>query len=739
VSFISELRRRKVFRFGGIYVVGAWLVFQIADVFFPAWGVPDTALRYLLYAAVACFPVALVFSWFYDISTGGITRTLPVKGSESADFSLKRSDYLVLAGLFVVAGAILYNSFGRVVESAGEAPETVIATDKPTNSIAVLPFDNLDPDPDTGYFSDGVSEEILHRLSATQALKVIGRQSSFAFGGTDMGLDRISDILGVRYLLGGSIRRAGEQVRLTARLVNDSGYQLWSESFDGELTDIFAFQDEIAEQVASEITRQVVVLESPKSARTTESAEAYRQYLIGREYFHARTFGWQNRAAEAYRRSIETDPEFALPYTGLAIAIKMGASIEDPDSRWDRINGLIDKAMELHPDLPEGWMARGLTNTQQPGWDLEEDIEQLKRAIKLGPGLSTAYNFLAVALGWSGRPEESQQVLEKGLEVDPLNPALLINYADTVLASGDFAGWKGHLLNLLDLPEPPWRAYRILSNRHREYGLLAEALEWDKQLLLQSGKQSDFQLIDLALTYERLGMRDKADSWLDFLKQHKPEEPLDEYLELLLMLYRGDSAALQVMQDWGNSPDKPKLAVPGSPGAWLAAQVMIAGGDYVGGIALLETMVDLSAPLEVGNLDSEEFLRAHWLILAYRAVDQPAKAEAVLAYTERMLELLKVRVFWVEHPLSLMMPVLGHVVAEDLGSAATSLRVAVDGGWRDYYLEVNSPVWRGAWHSKEFAPMVADMLADLERQRAEVEATEAEHDFRAEFESLIAK
>ena len=115
MKFWQDLRRRRVFRLAGLYIVGAWLVFQIADVFFPAWGVPDSALRFLLYAAVLCFPIALVFSWFYDITASGISRTRPAGEHEPVDFALRRTDYLVLAGLLIVAGAVVLNSLDRIL------------------------------------------------------------------------------------------------------------------------------------------------------------------------------------------------------------------------------------------------------------------------------------------------------------------------------------------------------------------------------------------------------------------------------------------------------------------------------------------------------------------------------------------------------------------------------------------------------------------------------------------------
>ena len=164
MGFWQELRRRRVYRMAGFYVVGAWLVIQVADVFFPAWGLPDAALRSLIVATILCFPIALVFSWTFDISTSGIVKTEPADPGEVFDNSLKRTDYFVLVALLAIGAAIVFGSLQKIVEEV-DGVVAVATVEKIANSIAILPFANLDSNPDTGYFSDGVSEEILHRLS----------------------------------------------------------------------------------------------------------------------------------------------------------------------------------------------------------------------------------------------------------------------------------------------------------------------------------------------------------------------------------------------------------------------------------------------------------------------------------------------------------------------------------------------------------------------------------------------
>ena len=292
MGFWQELRRRHVYRMAGFYIVGAWLIIQVADVFFPAWGLPETAVRFLIIATMLCFPIALVFSWIFDISTAGIVKTEPAESGESFDSSLKRTDYIVLVALLSIGAAIVFGSLQNIVE---EVDDAVAAAEKIDNSVAILPFVNLDTNPDTGYFSDGITEEILHRLSSLKALHILSRTSSFAFRNSNEGPARISEILGVRYLLHGSVRRDNNFVRVTARLIDDTGYQVWSETFDRELEGIFAIQSEIANTVARHIEREIVPLVEQPAGRTTKNMEAFDAYLVGRAFVNARTRGWQTK------------------------------------------------------------------------------------------------------------------------------------------------------------------------------------------------------------------------------------------------------------------------------------------------------------------------------------------------------------------------------------------------------------------------------------------------------------
>ena len=457
MGYWQELRRRRVYRMAGFYVVGAWLVIQVADVFFPAWGIPEPALRFLIVATILCFPIALIFSWAFDITTSGIVRTEPADPGKVFDNSLKRTDYVVLAALLSIGAAIVLGSMQKIVEELDDV--VVAASEKIENSVAVMPFVNLDTNPDTGYFSDGIAEEILHRLSSLKGLHILSQNSSFAFRNSNETPSRISEILGVRYLLQGSVRRDSGNVRVTARLIDDTGYQVWSESFDRELEGIFAIQTEIASTVASRIGRQILPPEELSAGRKTTNMAAYNAYLVGRAFVRARTPGWATKAIAAFEEAIRLDENFAPPYAGLAVAL----SINNPE--WlairESIVSAAQKAIDLDPELAEGHAALGLTMSilaehypDDRQINLERAERSLRQALELDQSLSDAYNWLYNTLREQGRIEDADVVLEQGLLIDPLHPVMSYNMAWELRTHGDYDRAEQILLRLVDLPEP---------------------------------------------------------------------------------------------------------------------------------------------------------------------------------------------------------------------------------------------------------------------------------------------
>jgi len=260
-GLLAEAHRRRVFRTAGLYLVGAWIVLQGADVVFPGFGIPDGAIRGLVWAVFAGFPVALLVGWLYDIGADGIRRTSPRPDGDS--LPLRRSDFAILGGcgsflIALIVGGIVFES-PRSAESTGGVASAEMAA---SEALAVLPF-NAESD-DERFFAEGIAEEVLDRLQRSSTLPVLGRQSSFAFRDSELGTASVARHLGAGFLVQGSVRRSGDRLMIRAELVDATGVRLWGEFFERAVADLVAVEDEIADAVAGALG---VVRTAPRARR----------------------------------------------------------------------------------------------------------------------------------------------------------------------------------------------------------------------------------------------------------------------------------------------------------------------------------------------------------------------------------------------------------------------------------------------------------------------------------------
>jgi TolB-like protein/Flp pilus assembly protein TadD len=731
----------------GFYVVGAWLIMQVADVLFPAWGLPETTLRFLVFAAILCFPIALVFSWIFDITTSGIVRTEPADPGETFDNSLKRTDYLILAALLAMGAAIVFGSLQKIAE---EVDDAVAAVEKIANSVAVLPFVNLDTNPDTGYFSDGVTEEILHRLSSLKALHILSRTSSFAFRNSNEGPARISEILGVRYLLHGSVRRDNNFVRVTARLIDDTGYQVWSETFDRKLEGIFAIQSEIASTVASRIEREVIPAAELPAGRTTTNMEAYDTYLAGRAFVNTRIIGWQEKAIAAFEEAIRLDENYAPPYAGLAVALELGGRIDgnlDRAAARESAVRAAETAIGLDSELAEGHAALGLLLLDDKVLlgDTETKAERaersLRRALDLDPSLAIAYAWLSRALLKQGRYEEAHAVQEQGLLVDPLNPIWSADIASWLTELGERERERAEriLLRLVYLPARPAHAYVVLWWHYFTTGQFDKTLHWAKDniraYVAAEGPHSRHAGY-LAWDYERLGLTEDADYWMADAMVHTPQPEDKFYYKGWQLRIRGDLTGVQV------EIDKLQTAlgtdIDGLQGihAAMYAAANISVANFDAGIDVFENAFDsesLPVVYDMGIFQGLGF--SHVLAYAYQQVGRDDEADVLL---NRLHEQLNTYV--VEENIDF--GPLHHVRAQNFGlrgdfdAAADALEAAIKAGWSRYIWVMNDPTWAKMIVNPRIARMLDDVKVELERQRAVVQQADAEHDFRAEYAAM---
>ncbi len=732
----QELRRRRVFRLAGLYIVGAWLAVQVADIVLPAWAVPETAMRYLIIAATLCFPIALVFAWFYDITTGGIVRTQAAGETETVVARLKRSDYAILAALLFIAGTILVGSIERIVHTTDDTLDVAAPDERPANSLAVLPFENLDPNPDTEYFSNGISEEILHKLSSVRALKVLGRTSSFAFGSSDQGPRRISEILGVRYLLSGTVRREADQVRITARLLDDAGFQLWSASFDGALESIFDLQSSIATEVASQITSELV--EPAGGGSKTDNMEAYRYYLVGNEYFNKRPPNWQEKAEEAFRAAIAADPDYAPSYVGLARAMAIASGPRNFVTKLGQIDSAIAKALDLDPNLAGAYATRGITRTYSPVEDLDAAIRDLEHAVELDPNDPMVLSWMATTYLAAGRFDESMATQDRGLGIDPFNVPLVLNTSEKFLSVGDIDGAIEHVSRLLLLPEPPGSVYRVLSGYHELKRDFPGAVKWIKGSIRKFGPTDSFGIGQLSYLYDLLAARDEADYWFARYEEaqtnplmllfHQTERyvELGEIEEAARFLQRFEERQGFNMEEY--PPDYETVF----------AEYYVAVGRPDIGVAQLEQQFGKDGnETDPESTDVGTLFMLYALADGYEQLGMHERAAATRARGAEISDRLGDDKNLDADRDALFARAFVHGMNRNAREGAALLDEAIDAGFGRYLWLTANLMTGKAFRAPEFADPVQKLERIIAAQREVVAAQDAQNDFRAEFERML--
>jgi TolB-like protein/Tfp pilus assembly protein PilF len=709
-GIVHELRRRHTFRTGGLYIVGAWLVMQVADVFFPVWGLPDAAINVLLATAILAFPIALVFGWFFDITADGIVRT-PQAGSDDRQtpLPLQRRDYVLLGALVLIAAYIVYDGVQDIVQAPRVAeteqfPEQALP-DRTDNSIAVLPFANTSNDPDNEAFCDGVSEEILHKLSLYDELRVIGRTSSFAFKGSDYRIPRIAALLGVRYVLQGSVRRDGNKLRVLASLVDETGAQKWSDSFDRELESVFEIQAEIADVVAATVVPKIIPVQHEDYE---PDPAAYQQYLIGRDMLWKRDL----RAADALEAATELDPNFAAAHAELAVALL----IRSPP--YDRAKTALETALALEPGLPRALAARGLLLWGQSPPDPAGAERVFREALARNPSDVDALNWLSILMREQGNVEESLTLMERAARIDPLHGVVVSNLALKYIRRGDHDRAEAMLLRMLEVPTPSRGAFDALRILYLNTGRLAEMNTMAKRQAAQTGTILG---ADLAWSYAVLGLWDSAAYWANLLRKDFPDIGTIAIGWSLLASWQGKYD--EAVQRYPRDTDSP-------PFPYIHGEMQALAGDFDGAVATL-------APLRQqakGDYGHQQVSSFHALAWVYLETGREQEALSILEEIERQFA---------------QYAAMGQLhVSEDLfyhaqnallrgnrTEALDRLEKAIDAGWRKSAIRRHDPRWAALKDDPRYIELMQRVEEDVERQRAEVERIDAEEDFIALFEA----
>jgi len=426
LSIYTELSRRNVFRVGIAYAVASWVLLQIVDVISPIFELPAWAPKLIFVILAIGLVPALIFAWAFEMTPEGLKKESEVDRSASIVSATGHKLNLVITGFLILAVALLLveRQLRPVVVSE---PDAVIASEEANTekSIAVLPFVNMSSDTEQEFFSDGITEEILNSLASVKNLKVAGRTSSFAFKGQNDDLRRIGDALGVNHILEGSVRKAGAQVRITAQLIQvDNGFHLWSETYDRELTDVFAIQDEIANEILKQLKSKLLAADVVVAQAKRTSPEVYELYLQAKQRIYTRIRPEIETAVNELDEAIQLDGEYAPAFAQRGIAILLlsdqqyGSIPNDESAR--RAKRYFDQALQLDPNLAEGWAGVGLYYINNGSNDTEAAIDALAKALSINPNLIDAGNWLQIALRNEGDVLGSMEIIEELVERDPL-------------------------------------------------------------------------------------------------------------------------------------------------------------------------------------------------------------------------------------------------------------------------------------------------------------------------------
>ena len=447
-------------------------------------------------------------------------------GGPAAYGSRRLAIYALAALLAIAVVALLADRWLRedtpVVDSTPTpqaalpvAVDATEATQPAPPSIAVLPFTNMSSDPEQEYFSDGLSEELLNQLAHLPNLRVIGRTSSFAFKGKNEDLRTIGETLGVNHILEGSVRKAGNRLRIMAQLINPAdGSHLWSETYERNLDDIFAIQEEIAKAVATalEITLGVGELAQDQERLVSSPAvntRAYELYLLGRHYRFQRTILGFEQAIESYKQALQYDSNYAPSYAELADCyMLLGEQGGMPQQEAGQLaSNAIQKALALNDKLADAYSALGLWKSNYE-WNWMESEKAFKKAIDLNPGSADAYRLYGRTLGLIGRFDEAIQLLEKAKELDPLSPTIMAHIGQVFIFARQYKKAEEQLQQALKVHPNHALLLHSIGELYIAQGRYVEAIAPLKQSAEMS--VSDHYKAMLGYAYAKAGQSKEA-------------------------------------------------------------------------------------------------------------------------------------------------------------------------------------------------------------------------------------
>ncbi|EAQ96606.1 tetratricopeptide repeat protein [Congregibacter litoralis] len=716
IKLIRELRQRRVFRGAGYYLLGAWGVLQVGDVIVEPAGLPGWSMTALLYLLILGFPIAMVLSWRYDIGEHGIVRTKSI-GDDTPAEGLRIVDYLLLAGLVAVSGGALYQLLPVAqqvdqaeqaqVESAGPA-----LADLPPNSIAVLPFADISQQRDQEFLGDGISDTVMHVLSQIADLSVTARTSSFAFKGQNRSVTEIASMLAVAHVLEGSVQRAGDKVRIIARLIDARvGTEVWSGYYDRTLDSIFAIQDEIAREVATALTKEVLKTGETQLVDNAyrPDLEAYEKFILGKQQMEQQSRPAAENAKRLFQEAIDIDPNYAMAYVMLANAQYQSAGMQGRQAMILSASELVAEALDLDPQLAEAHgMSALLLSLQKRNAEARAAVD---RAIELRPSYARAYATLASLLYAEADFDGALAQIRKAIELDPQEDSFRLQLARSLWSVSRAEEAVAMVKESIKRNPGNPSNYGYLARWSGQLGDLGRAAYWQHQAALVAGD-------DRALVWRecssllQLWALEKARSCLDgFLENHPDDVEAKQFLAV-------------ATDDVQAGIDNLKPRIEANPNLWYRRYQL---SDWLIAQERWTEVVEILTPASPGLLGEAPKVQDQtvWaavnLATAYRGLGQEEKArvlsEAGLAFIDQRRKLqASGYVSGIEDSHFLML--LGR---ED--EALERLNRSVAAGWRFFSVVIKfHPLYDPVRDDPEFQRAIETLEEDMAEQLAWYEA-----------------
>jgi TolB-like protein/Tfp pilus assembly protein PilF len=740
VSFIKELKRRNVIRVAIAYAVGAWLLAQAADLVLDVMGAPDIILRSLVAILALGFVPAVIFAWAFEITPEGIKKEKDVDRTRS--ITNQTAKKLDIATMALVIGAILLLAVDRMlpeqgvpdVKEKGSDPissQASAAADAPggkldptplTRSIAVLPFVDMSPAKDNEYFTDGLTEELLNILAQIKSLQVAGRTSSFAFKGKTEDLREIGEKLNVNTLLEGSVRKDDQRqkIRVTVQLINVAdGYHIWSDTYDRDLEDIFAIQEDIARQVADALKINLLGEEATEIAEHSRTGmSAYDLYLKGLQSLNLYTFDSLREAEKLFGESLAIDPDYqptklALVRTWLDLA-STGAL--PGATAVERANPLIDDVLAEDPGNSLAHTYRALIHS------FHEDFTAAERSFNLALEANSRNAFALMEFGRflfnRGQIDDGLELLDTAASIEPYDMKVQWELCRTQAQLTNLEGAEKQCNRIGEIQPGNPMQYYGRGYVHLFRGELGPYLHWQSKAFAADPADPELPT-GMALVWMDLGDHEQAEIWLHKAASLEPDQPFVVAARIQNLVYKEQyQQAVELAND---ALDKKLPNRQGS--ADIIARVIvndaIARKDYEHAMTALRQRLPegMTSPLETQN-GSDVFTLASMAMVIKLQDPASGQLTALLEHAEELNRKASDRKIPFEKPFNMAMI---ESVRGNKQQAISALTTAFERGWRwDWQLWMHRDYqFEPLRDEPEFKNLTARIEADMEKQREE--------------------